>query len=174
MRPFINASGVLFYNGIKEPPLAAEAIKAANAAACSYGEGEDLSSTGLPCRNRISELFSVLAGIEEVLVVNNISAAIFLVFHALARGKEIILPREELYNNNINNTSSSLNNLAEQSGARLRIVNNKKDMSEVSSPVNNNSACFLTLGTCNSADVADESSLVQFGQEHNLVTVKIM
>lgn len=179
MRPSINATGMLFYNGYKEPPLAVEAIRASNAVACSHGMTEGILSSDLPLRSRFSELFSELAGFEDVLVVNNISAAVFLVFHALAEEKEIIVHRKEIsHNDNTGETPFSLSTLAKQSGARLVLTDQKEDGAGVDDvygrAVSDNSACLLTIGPANCADPVDECALVRFAEKHNLFTIKLM
>ena len=163
MHHFINASGMLFINGV-EPPLAEEAIRASNEAAASHARTDGLHYTA-PHLSRLHKLFSDLTGAEDVLTVSNLSAAIFLVFHALARGKEISIPKEELFycNNNLNSVIPSLRTLAKQSGVQLRIINEKEGagggIGSISNAVNKNSACFITFGAAKNKDPAGEAHL---------------
>jgi len=155
VHPFINASGMLFIDGV-EPPLAEEAIRASNAAAGSHARMDGLNYTA-PHWSRLKKLLSNLTGAEDLLVTSNLSAAIFLVFHALARGKEISIPRDELFycNNNLNCVTPSLRALAKQSGAQLRIINEK----EGADGGINKSACFITFGAGKNKNPAAEGHI---------------
>ena len=179
MRPSINATGMLFYNGYKEPPLAAEAVCASNAAACSHGVTEGVPGSDLPRRGRFGRLFSELAGVEDALVLNNISAAVFLVFHALAEEKEIIVHGKEISNNDdTGETSFPLSTLAKQSGAKLILTDQKENGAGVDDvcgrAVSDNSACLLTIGSADCAEPVDEGALVRFAKKHNLISIKLM
>ena len=44
----------------------------------------------------LQNLFALLLGAEEVLVVNNNAAAVFLIFNTFAKNKEVIVSRGEL------------------------------------------------------------------------------
>ena len=155
VHPFINASGMLFIDGV-EPPLAEEAIRASNAAAGSHARMDGLNYTA-PHWSRLKKLLSNLTGAEDLLVTSTLSAAIFLVFHALARGKEISIPRDELFycNNNLNCVTPSLRALAKQSGAQLRIINEK----EGADGGINKSACFITFGAGKNKNPAAEGHI---------------
>ena len=110
-----------------------------------------------PHWSRLKKLLSNLTGAEDLLVTSNLSAAIFLVFHALARGKEISIPRDELFycNNNLNCVTPSLRALAKQSGAQLRIINEK----EGADGGINKSACFITFGAGKNKNPAAEGHI---------------
>ena len=128
MPPLINATGTIFHSAVKEPPLASEAIRAANAAALSSQGGFDHPPGKTPSFNKQpEELLCTLTGAEDILVVNNIQAAVFLVFRTLARGKYVLISREDL---TADKFSSAIITMLKHSGARL------KESPERSSPHN--------------------------------------
>ncbi len=172
MPPPINATGIIFHSAIKEPPLAGEAVRAANAAASSRGWLEQLAGEGL--LEQLDELLCTLSGAEDILVANNIQAAAFLVFHALARGKEVFVSREDLLADKF---SSAVAAMLKHSGARLRKAG-KKELAILldcnSSRSDNDAACLVSINGWNSLVSVEDGILSELRRKSNLLAVKIM
>lgn len=173
MKPFVNASGILFYDGLKEPPLWEEAVKASNEAAYHHTGLERLPAPGLSGYKQLNEFLCTFTGAEDAFVVNNVLAAALLVFHTLARGKEIIVSREDLLSGKF---SSSLLGVITQSGARLKKVGRKEGarLQDYSNAVNENTACILKISGNNGRSSFEESALVSLGEEDQLAVVKVL
>ena len=96
----LNATGILLHTNLGRAPLCAGAQEAVAA-----GRGRLLRasrwtwSSGDGARSRLDavrELLRRVTGAEDALAVNNNAAAVFLVLHALAAGREVIVSRGEL------------------------------------------------------------------------------
>ncbi len=93
----VNATGVVLHTNLGRAPLA-EAARRAIADAAGYSALEyDLEGGERGSRQRhVRRLLAELTGAEDVLVVVNAAAALFLTLHALAGGGETLVSRGEL------------------------------------------------------------------------------
>ncbi|MBV9270148.1 MAG: L-seryl-tRNA(Sec) selenium transferase [Candidatus Eremiobacteraeota bacterium] len=96
--PVINGTGVLLHTSLGRAPLSYEALEAIAQVGHGYSnlefdlvEGERASRYG-----RVSELLRTLTGAEESLVVNNCAAAVLLILDTFAKGREVVVARNEL------------------------------------------------------------------------------
>lgn len=94
----VNGTGVLLHTNLGRAPLAGEAIEAIRAIASGYSNLEfDLGSGSRGSRYaRLSALLRETTGAEDGLVVNNNAAAILLVLDTFAKGREVIVSRNQL------------------------------------------------------------------------------
>lgn len=97
-RPIINATGVLLHTNLGRAPLHPEAAAQARTAAVGYGNLEfDVNRGGRGGRGEyLAHVLAHLTGAEAALAVNNNAAALFLVLHTLAAGREVPASRGEL------------------------------------------------------------------------------
>ena len=98
LRIVINATGVVLHTNLGRAPMAESAARAAYEAARGYLNLEIDLATG-KCASRqmpIREMLVQLTGAESGTAVNNCAAATFLVLHALASGKEVVVSRGQL------------------------------------------------------------------------------
>ncbi|MFC1932625.1 L-seryl-tRNA(Sec) selenium transferase [Chloroflexota bacterium] len=95
LRPLINASGVLLHTNLGRALLSQESIAAMETVARSYCNLEyDLDSGTRGSRHiHIEPILCQLTGAEAALVVNNNASAVLLGLTALAKRKEVIVPR---------------------------------------------------------------------------------
>lgn len=98
LRRVINATGVVLHTNLGRAPLGTEAVEAIVAVAGGYSSLEmDLASGKRGERYaHVVRLLQVLTGAEDSLVVNNNAAAVLLVLHTLARGREVVVSRGQL------------------------------------------------------------------------------
>ncbi len=93
----INATGVPLHTNLGRTPLCKRAIKRLDEILHSYCTLE-IDETGKrgSRHKRVEELFTELTGAEAGVVVNNDSAAVYLILEKLAKGKEVIISRGEM------------------------------------------------------------------------------
>lgn len=98
LRPVINATGVVLHTNLGRAPLGNKILDDIKPIVSGYSNVEfDLKGGCRGHRNEhITELLRYLTGAEDTLVVNNNAAAIVLVLHTFAKGKEVIISRGEL------------------------------------------------------------------------------
>lgn len=98
LKPVINATGIILHTNLGRAPLGESVTKDINTIVTGYSNLE-YDCTRAVRSNRtihIAELIKYLTSAEDALVVNNNAAAIYLVLHTLARGREVIISRGEL------------------------------------------------------------------------------
>jgi len=96
--PVLNGSGIVLHTNLGRAPLAPEALAAMNAIAGGYSNLEyDLEAGARGSRYaRVSTLLRTVSGAEDALVVNNCAAAVLLILDTYARGREVIVARNQL------------------------------------------------------------------------------
>lgn len=175
-RPVINATGVLLHTNLGRAPLHREAAEEARAAAVGYGNLEfDLNRGGRGSRGAYLEnLLARLTGAEAVLAVNNNAAALFLVLHALAAGREVPVSRGELIEIG---GSYRLPDLMAASGARLVEVGttNRTRLADYQRAVGGDSGLLLKVHPSNYriagfAEQTGIAELARLGADRGLPT----
>jgi L-seryl-tRNA(Ser) seleniumtransferase len=93
----INATGVVLHTNLGRAPISKGAWRSAEAVNTGFSNLEFDLQTGKRGNRRgiIPDLLSLLVGAEDVLMVNNNAAAVFLILSALAKGREVIVSRGE-------------------------------------------------------------------------------
>ncbi len=96
--PVINATGIIIHTNLGRTPLAAEALQAIAGLARGYSNLEyDLESGERGSRYaRIAGELNAATGAQDSLVVNNCAAAVLLVLDTFAKGREVIVARNQL------------------------------------------------------------------------------
>jgi L-seryl-tRNA(Ser) seleniumtransferase len=94
----VNGTGVLLHTNLGRAPLAEEALAAIHTIAGGYSNLEyDLEAGMRGSRYaRLSTLLRELTGAADALVVNNNAAAILLVLDTYAKGREVVVSRNQL------------------------------------------------------------------------------
>lgn len=97
IRKVINATGIILHTNMGRAPLPSSAWEASGKVNAGYSNLElDLETGKRGRRNGICpDLFRVLTGCEDALVVNNNAAALLLMLTALAKDREVIVSRGE-------------------------------------------------------------------------------
>lgn len=149
-RPVLNATGVLLHTNLGRAPLHRAAAEEARMAAVGYGNLElDLNLGRRGSRGTyLEKLLARLTGAEAVLAVNNNAAALFLVLHTLAAGREVPVSRGELIEIG---GSYRLPDLMAASGARLVEVGttNRTRLADYQRAVGEHSALLLKVHPSN-------------------------
>lgn len=119
--------------------------------------------------NYISELLCELTGAEAACVVNNNSAAVFLMLATFAKDKEVIISRGELIEIG---GSFRIPDIMQQAGCRLVEVGttNRTHLLDYRSAVNENTAFLMKVHSsnyqiCGFTSSVSEEELVTLGQE---------
>jgi L-seryl-tRNA(Ser) seleniumtransferase len=97
-RPVINATGIILHTNLGRAPLGADALAAIAELGGRYSNLEyDLETGERGSRyTAIAEVLREVTGAEDGLVVNNCAAAVLLVLDTFARGREVIVARNQL------------------------------------------------------------------------------
>lgn len=93
--PVINATGVILHTNLGRAPLSERAMQSMAAVARGYSNLEfDLLEGHRGSRHdHARALICEVTGAEDALVVNNNAAALFMVLHVLAAGREVVVSR---------------------------------------------------------------------------------
>lgn len=98
LQPVVNATGIILHTNLGRAPLSAEALAAVAAVASGYSNLEydlergERGSRYSPIAGRLCDV----TGAQDGLVVNNCAAAVLLVLDTLAKGREVIVARNQL------------------------------------------------------------------------------
>ena len=116
--PVINATGVILHTNLGRAPLSPSAIQAIQEISAGYSNLEfDLGTGKRGSRlTHVETVLQNLTGAEAGLVVNNCASAVLLVLTALARRKQVIIPRSQLVEIG---GGFRIPEVMQQSGARL-------------------------------------------------------
>ena len=98
LKPVVNATGIILHTNLGRALLSESAQQAASAVAGAYCNLEYDLAVGERTRRDVTlePLLRTLTGCEAVTVINNNAAAVYLILHALAQGREVITSRGEL------------------------------------------------------------------------------
>ncbi len=96
--PVVNATGILVHTNLGRAPLAPEALAAVERLSHGYTNLEyDLAAGERGSRySRTTSLLRELTGAQDALVVNNCAAAVLLVLDTFAKGREVVVARNQL------------------------------------------------------------------------------
>lgn len=116
--PVINGTGILLHTNLGRAPLAAAAFEAMRSAGSGYSNLEyDLSEGRRGSRYaRANSLLQSVTGAQDALVVNNCAAAVLLILDTFAKGREVVVSRNQLIEIG---GGFRLPDVLERSGARL-------------------------------------------------------
>lgn len=137
VRSVLNATGILLHPELGGPPLADEALAALRDAAGSYSRAS--SDTG---SSQIEQALQKLTGCEAAFVASNPSLAIAMLTQALACGREVLIPRQQMATG-IDGTRAF--ELIANAGGRIREVGavNELTPQDLSAAHSNESAFLL-------------------------------
>lgn len=98
LRRVVNATGIVVHTNLGRSPLADEAVRAVQDVARGYSTLEyDTDAMARGSRHdHVERLVCMLTGAEAALAVNNNAAAVMMVLHEFARGREAVVSRGEL------------------------------------------------------------------------------
>jgi L-seryl-tRNA(Ser) seleniumtransferase len=98
LKPVVNATGIILHTNLGRAPLGPDAASAIAKIAGRYSNLEyDLESGERGSRYAaIGEALCDATGAQDALVVNNCAAAVLLVLDTLAKGREVVVARNQL------------------------------------------------------------------------------
>jgi L-seryl-tRNA(Ser) seleniumtransferase len=176
LRRAINATGDVLSDSLGRAPLNEAAQKALQDVARGYSTlAADIEAGGRCDRDaHVQKLLSMLTGAEAGLVLNNNAAAIMLILNTIADGKEVIISRGQL----IENDGFRLPDVIAQSGATMVSVGttNKTHLRDYRDAIGENTGAILKVHKSNyriagfSEDVPIQE-LVALGREHNIPVI---
>jgi len=96
--PVINGTGILLHTNLGRAPLAPSVFEAMRAAGSGYSNLEyELTEGRRGSRYaRAVSLLQSIAGAQDALVVNNCAAAVLLILDTFAKGREVVVSRNQL------------------------------------------------------------------------------
>lgn len=96
--PVVNGTGILLHTNLGRAPLATSALDAMQTIGATYSNLEyDLAQGRRGSRySRATSLLQSLTGAGDAIVVNNCAAAVLLILDTFAKGREVIVSRNQL------------------------------------------------------------------------------
>ena len=170
LRRAINATGDVLNDGLGRAPLNEAAQRAIQDVARGYST---LAVNG-DRNDHVQELLSILTEAESALVLNNNAAAVMLILNTIADGKEVIISRGQL----IDNDGFRLPEIIAKSGARMVSVGatNKTHLRDYRDAISEDTGAILKVHKSNyriagfSQDVPIQE-LAEIGREHGIPVI---
>jgi len=178
LKRVINATGIILHTNLGRAVLSAQAQEALMTAAGSYTNLEYNLATGRrgSRHDLVEELLVKLTGAESALVVNNNAAAVLLVMHSLAAGKEAVVSRGELVEIG---GSFRIPEVLKLGGVRLVEVGttNRTHLKDYEEAIGENTALLLKVHTSNFrivgfSSAVDRQSLKELAAKYKLPLVE--
>ena len=148
--PVINGTGVLLHTNLGRAPLAPQALEAIRECAEGYSNLEYDAYDGRRGSryDRAGALLRSVTGAQDALVVNNCAAAVLLILDTFAKGREVVVSRDQLVEIG---GGFRLPDVLERSGARLVEVGatNKVYLRDFERALSPDSALILRSHTSN-------------------------
>lgn len=180
LRPVVNATGVIIHTNLGRSLLPDKALERIREVGSRYNNLEyDLDQGLRGSRYAHAErLLIEITGAEGALVVNNNAAAVFLILHTFAKGREVIVSRGELVEIG---GSFRIPDVMASSGAVLREVGctNRTHHRDYEQVISDNTAMLLKVHKSNyriigfTCDVTS-SEIVKLANKYGLLAVEDM
>ncbi|WDL74724.1 L-seryl-tRNA(Sec) selenium transferase [Helicobacter winghamensis] len=152
LKPLINATGIVVHTNLGRSVFSEEILEEIKPLLTHYNNLEYDVQKGERGERYIhlQGLFKTLLNAEDVLVVNNNAAAVFLILNTFAKGKEVIISRGELIEIG---GSFRIPRVMEDSGAILREVGttNKTHLKDYKDAINENTTILFKAHKSNFA-----------------------
>ena len=150
LKPLINATGVILHTNMGRSLISETLLERAKPIICNYSNLEYNLEQG--CRGEryehVSGHLKNLLHVEDVLVVNNNAAAVFLILNTFAKNKEVVVSRGELVEIG---GSFRIPEVMKQSGALLHEVGatNKTKRADYHNAISENTAMLMKVHQSN-------------------------
>ncbi|MDD3344007.1 MAG: L-seryl-tRNA(Sec) selenium transferase [Sulfurospirillaceae bacterium] len=168
LKPLINATGVILHTNMGRSLISECLLERAKPIICNYSNLEYNLQEG--CRGEryehVSGHLKNLLHVEDVLVVNNNAAAVFLILNTFAKNKEVVVSRGELVEIG---GSFRIPEVMKQSGALLHEVGatNKTKPTDYANAISENTAMLMKVHQSNFA-------MEGFSEDVNYKTIKAL
>lgn len=175
IKRLINATGVVVHTNLGRSPISNKALSSAFEIACGYCNLEyDLDKGRRGDRyGHLTRIANFLFGCEDILLVNNNAAAVFLILNTFAKNKECIVSRGELVEIG---GGFRVPDVMANSGAKLVEVGttNKTRLSDYKSAICENSAILMKVHQSNFAisgftEEAKYAEIVELAKQSGLI-----
>jgi L-seryl-tRNA(Ser) seleniumtransferase len=167
LRRVINATGDVLKDDLGRVPLNEFAQRAVQ-------DVFRYSTLSMDRDSHLRDLLSSLTGAESSLVVNNNTAATLLILNTICKGKEVIISRGEL----VENDSSRLPDIIDQSGAKLVSIGttNKTHLYDYRRAINENTGAIMKASMSNFriagfTEQVSLAELVDLAKEFNIILI---
>ncbi|MDE5603050.1 MAG: L-seryl-tRNA(Sec) selenium transferase [Helicobacter sp.] len=144
LKPLINATGIIVHTNLGRSVFSQALLEEITPTLSAYNNLEYDTQQGTRSERYIhlKNLFVMLLQTEDILIVNNNAAAVFLIFNTFAKNKEVIVSRGELIEIG---GSFRIPRVMEDSGAILKEVGttNKTYLQDYSNAINENTAMLF-------------------------------
>jgi len=148
--PVINATGITVHTNLGRSPLNKNVFLDIQNIVCGYSNLEfDLLKGERGERyHHLREYFKILTGAEDVLLVNNNAAAVFIILHTFCSHKDVIISRGELVEIG---GSFRIPEVMSRSGSKMVEVGttNKTKASDYINAINENTSMILKVHKSN-------------------------
>ncbi|WP_273212950.1 L-seryl-tRNA(Sec) selenium transferase [Helicobacter rodentium] len=164
LKPLVNATGIVVHTNLGRSVFSPSILQEIYPILTRYNNLEYNEEKG--CRSEryvhLKGLFKALLGAEDVLVVNNNAAAVFLIFNTFAKGKEVVVSRGELIEIG---GSFRIPKVMSDSGAILHEIGttNKTHLKDYKEAINENTAMLFKAHKSNYA-MSGFVKEVEFGE----------
>ncbi len=175
LKPLINATGIIIHTNLGRSVFSEDLLEEIKPILTHYNNLEyDLQEGKRSERYaHLRNLFRLLLNVEDVLVVNNNAAAVFLILNTFAKDKEVILSRSELIEIG---GSFRIPKVMENAGAILREVGttNKTYLKDYEEALCENTALLFKAHKSNYAitgftEEVDFTDLTKLARKHRLI-----
>ena len=173
--PLINATGVILHTNMGRSLISKALLDRASEVICNYSNLEynvALGSRGERYEH-VSTHLKELLNVEDVLVVNNNAAAVFLILNTFAKNKEVVVSRGELVEIG---GSFRIPEVMKQSGALLNEVGatNKTKIIDYANAINENTAMLMKVHQSNFSiegfsEAVEYENIKQLASNYNLL-----
>lgn len=164
LKPLVNATGIVVHTNLGRSVFSKEILQEIAPILTHYNNLEYDVNKGSRSERYIhlQGLFRALLGAEDVLVVNNNAAAVFLIFNTFAKGKEVVVSRGELIEIG---GSFRIPKVMSDSGAILHEIGttNKTHLKDYKEAINENTAMLFKAHKSNYA-MSGFVKEVEFGE----------
>lgn len=152
LKPLVNATGIVVHTNLGRSVFSPLILQEILPILTRYNNLEYDQEEGNRSERyvHLKGLFKALLGAEDVLVVNNNAAAVFLIFNTFAKGKEVVVSRGELIEIG---GSFRIPRVMADSGAILREIGttNKTHLKDYQEAINENTAMLFKAHKSNYA-----------------------
>ncbi|MDD2384272.1 MAG: L-seryl-tRNA(Sec) selenium transferase [Sulfurospirillaceae bacterium] len=175
LKPLINATGVILHTNMGRSLISETLLERAKPIICNYSNLEYNLEQG--CRGEryehITGHLKNLLHVEDVLVVNNNAAAVFLILNTFAKNKEVVVSRGELVEIG---GSFRIPEVMKQSGAILHEVGatNKTKQLDYQNAISENTAMLMKVHQSNFtmegfSEAVDYEAIKALADKHHLI-----
>lgn len=175
LKPLINATGIILHTNLGRAPLHVKILQRAQTIACGYSNLEydqEKGTRGERYSHLASQLRELL-DVEDVLVVNNNAAAVFLVLNTFAKDCQAIVSRGELVEIG---GSFRIPDVMSSSGCELVEVGttNKTNIQDYEKAITSKTAMLMKVHQSNFSiqgfsEEAQYEDIVSLAKQHGLI-----